>query len=429
MRTSALLFRIAGPSLLVSLFFLVSCAAAAVYLHQRQTATLRTLDEDLHGRRLIDALLKDLNELVEISLAGGDSDRVATLHDDIQRLLAESNQAVKRPEEARIVDRLAAGFDRYRESLRAEGGAAPARRGRGRLAILETDLRIAARELDARNAEEMGRSQAEMHRTASWMAWGLVAVGAAATAAGLFFGYGVARGLERDVLRAEEMAAVGRMAAGMAHELRNPLTAISMLIQLQREKAEEDGLPTEDLQVVEREIVRMEERLTAFIDFARPSRPNGRLIDPADVVAEKLALLQGRAAKQRVELNFRPPAEPVRVEADPEQIGRVLMNLAGNAMDAMPLGGRLDIALTRADDGFVDLTVDDTGPGIGPADPNRLFEPFHTSKEAGLGLGLAISRRIAQDHGGRLVASNRPEGGARFVLRLPAAKRVNAEAG
>jgi len=418
-RTSALLFRIAGPSLLVSLFFLVSCTAAAVYLSQRQSATLRALDEDLHGRRLIDDLMRDLNELVEISLAGGESDRVAMLHDDVRRLLDESNQAVRRPEEARIVDRLAAGFDRYRESIQADADPTRTTPSRGGLAILETDLRLAARELDARNAEEMGRSQAEMHRTAAWMVWGLVAVGAAATAAGLFFGYGVARGLERDVLRAEEMASVGRMAAGMSHELRNPLTAISMLIQLQREKAEEDGQPTEDIQVIEREILRMEERLNAFIDFARPSRPNGRWIDPADVVAEKLALLQGRAAKQRVELSFHPPASPIRVEADPEQIGRVLMNLGANAMDAMPRGGRLDITLSRADDGFVDLAVDDTGPGVGPGDPSRLFEPFQTSKEAGLGLGLAISKRIALNHGGKLVASNRPEGGARFVLRLP----------
>jgi len=424
-RTSALLFRIAGPSLLVSLFFLVSCTAAAVYLSQRQSATLRTLDEDLHGRRLIDGLMKDLNELIEISLAGGESERVADLHDDIRRLLDESNKAVKRPEEARIVDRLAAGFERYQESIQADDGSTGMAPGREGLAILETDLRIAARELDARNAEEMGRSWAEMHRTAAWMAWGLVAVGAAATAAGLFFGYGVARGLERDVLRAEEMASVGRMAAGMAHELRNPLTAISMLMQLQREKAEEDGLPTEDIQVIEREILRMEERLNAFIDFARPSRPNGRWIDPADLVTEKLALLQGRAAKQRVELSFHPSTAPIRVEADPEQIGRVLMNLALNALDAMPKGGRLDIRLNRDDDdGFIDLIVDDTGPGIGPSDPNRLFEPFQTSKEAGLGLGLAISRRIALDHGGKLVASNRPEGGARFVLRLPIDSRI-----
>lgn len=420
MRTSALLFRIAGPSLLVSLFFLVSCAAAAIYLSRLQAATLRALDEDLQGRKLIDELMRDLNELVEISLSGGESVRLPALHDDIRRLIDESTRSVKRPEQAQIVARLAAGFERYRRSIGY--GAGPP--GRERLTILETDLRGAARELDARNTEEMGRSRAEMHRAAAWMAWGLAAVGAAAAAAGLFFGYGVARGLERDVLRAEEMASVGRMAAGMAHELRNPLTAISMLIQLQREKAEEDGQPTEDIQVIEREILRMDERLNAFIDFARPSRPNGRRINPADLVAEKLALLQGRAAKQRVELSLHAPASPIQVEADPEQIGRVLMNLATNAMDAMPRGGRLDITLARADDGFVDLIVDDTGPGLGPGDPNRLFEPFQTSKEAGLGLGLAISKRIALNHGGKLIASNRPIEGARFVLRLPADSRI-----
>lgn len=424
MRTSALLFRIAGPSLLVSLFLFVSCAAAAVYLSRSQTAALRELDEDSRGRMLIDELTRDLNELVVISLSGGDSDRLAELHDDVRRLFDESEQAIKRPELAQIVARLAESFDRYQRSIQTNPDSPPAAPARDRLTILENDLRGAAREFDAQSVEDLVRSRAELQRTAAWMAWILAALGASAAIAGLLLGYGVAKGLERDVLRVEEMASFGRMAAGMAHELRNPLTSISMLIQLQREKAEEDGQPTEDIQVIDREIFRMEERLNAFIDFARPSRPNGRWINPADVVIEKLALLQGRAAKQRVELSFHPPASPIRVEADPQQLGRVLMNLATNAMDAMPRGGRLDITLARADDGFIDLIVDDTGPGLGPGDPSRLFEPFQTSKEAGLGLGLAISKRIALNHGGKLIASNRPVEGARFILRLPIDSRI-----
>ncbi|WP_240911101.1 sensor histidine kinase [Paludisphaera soli] len=429
MLTRRLLFRIAWPSLVASLLFLTSCAAAAVFLGMRQAATVRELEIDLDGRRIVDALLKDLSELIEIGLHGDGSEaggsRVAELNEDVRRLLAESDAAANRPAEVGIVDRLESGFRRYREAVEAGGDVASAGApGRAALAILETEVRQAARELDSEVAESTARSLAAMHRTASWTAWWLAGVGVLATIAGLFFGYSVATGLERAMIRAEELAAVGRMAAGMAHELRNPLTAISMLVQLQREKAEEEGLPAEDLQVIEREIVRMEERLNAFIDYARPPRPKWRTIDPVAVVVETLALLQGRAAKHRVEMRLVRPGSPITVQADAEQIGRVLMNLAMNALDAMPRGGRLTTALTTAPDGFVELTVDDTGPGVEPDALPRLFEPFFTSKDAGLGLGLAISERIARDHGGSLVASNRPEGGARFVLRLPGPSRI-----
>ena len=429
MLTRSFLLRIAWPSLAASLLFMTSCAAAAVYLGLKQDATLRSLEQDLQGRRIVDALLKDLGELIEIGLqgdgSGGGPARVAELNEDVRRLLAESDSAVNRPGEVDIVQRLGDGFRRYREAIASgEGGGSP---GRSALAILETDVRKAARELDTRIAEETALSMAAMHRTAEWAAWSLAGVGIVATAAGLFFGYSVATGLERAMIRAEELASLGQMAAGMAHELRNPLTAISMLVQLQREKAEEEGLPSEDLPIIEREIARMEERLNAFLDYARPSRPKWRRIDLGQVAAETLALVQGRAAKHHVQVLFVRPTTPVRVEADAEQIGRVLVNLAMNALDAMPRGGRLTVTISSAPDGFVELAVDDTGPGVDPKAFPRLFEPFFTSKDAGLGLGLPLSQRIAQDHGGRLVASNRPEGGARFVLRLPGPSRIVGE--
>ncbi|WP_337172946.1 ATP-binding protein [Paludisphaera sp.] len=422
MLTHRLLFRIAWPSLVASLLFLTSCAAAAVYLGLRQEATVRRLEEDLHGRRIVDDLLRHLAELIEIGLHGDDSGRGrdAALAESVPRLLAEFEATTgPDPDEVGMVHRLGAAFRRYREAERAGEGAAD----RAALAILETDVRQALRHLDARIAEETARSLAMMHRTASWTAWALAGVGIMATIAGLFFGYSVASGLERTMVRAEELSALGQMAAGMAHELRNPLTAISMLVQLQRERPEGEGLPPEDLAIIEREIARMEERLKAFIDFARPSRPKWRRIDLRDVATAAVVLIQGRAGKHRVEARFDPPPDPIWVEADAEQIGRALINLAMNAIDAMPRGGRLTVTTSRAADGFVEVAVDDTGPGVEPRALPRLFEPFFTSKEAGLGLGLSISERIARDHGGRLIAGNRPEGGARFVLRLPGPSR------
>src|SRR5215208_2067997 len=163
----------------------------------------------------------------------------------------------------------------------------------------------------------------------------------------------------------------------------------------------------------------MEDRLNVFIDFARPARPERRLVDLKAVVDETLALVGGRARKQRVTLKFEPPEPPVEVEADGEQLRQLLVNLALNALDVMPRGGILEIEIGRGADGQVEVVVLDTGPGIPPAHLPRLYEPFFTSKETGLGLGLVVSQRIARDHGGTLRATNRPQGGACFVLRLP----------
>jgi two-component system sensor histidine kinase HydH len=253
----------------------------------------------------------------------------------------------------------------------------------------------------------------------AWMTWGLAGVGTIGSLAGLLMGYGVARGLGRSVLRAEALAEVGQLAAGMAHELRNPLTAIKMLVQTNREEAEARGLPAEDLNVIEKEILRMEGRLNVFIDFARPPKPERRRVDLAAVVGETLALVGGRARKQRVTLKFDPPATPALVQADGEQVRQLLVNLALNALDVMPRGGVLEIELRPPTEHHSELAVLDTGPGIAPRHLPRLYEPFFTSKETGLGLGLVVSQRIARSHGGSLRATNRPQGGACFVLRLP----------
>jgi two-component system sensor histidine kinase HydH len=423
MLTRSLLFRIAGPTLFVSLLFLVSCTTAAVYLSQRQSASVRDLDESIRNRGIAGDLLKALDDLVLVYLHREGWDRVEDLHGQIRGLLSQAREAADSLEEARIVDRLEAGFGRYLRTWQAQAaspGGPPGDAGRKPLVILEMEVRQAARELERYNSAAIERSQVAIHRTAAWMAWGLLGVGVVAAAAGLLLGFGVARGLGRAVLRAEELAEVGQIAAGMAHELRNPLTAIKMLVQVNREDAGSHDLPAEDLHVIEQEIRRMEDRLNVFIDFARPPRPERRRIDLATVVGQTLALVGGRARKQRVALRFTPPASPVVVEVDGEQIRQLLVNLALNALDVMPRGGVLEIELRSPADGQVELAVLDTGPGIAPRHLPRLYEPFFTSKETGLGLGLAISQRIAQGHGGSLRARNRPQGGASFVLRLPA---------
>ena len=136
------------------------------------------------------------------------------------------------------------------------------------------------------------------------------------------------------------------------------------------------------------------------------------------MVREAVALCRGRLDQDGVRVDVRPSADPP-IPADPAQLRQVVVNLLLNAADAQPAGGTVAVSVTTAD-GWAELTVRDTGPGVAADMLPRLFEPFATGKETGTGLGLVVSRRIAEDHGGTLTGSNPPGGGACFVLRLPA---------
>lgn len=223
----------------------------------------------------------------------------------------------------------------------------------------------------------------------------------------------------RSMAAAEKVAVVARMATGLAHEMRNPLTSIKLLVQSNRETLETDNELREDLQIIEDELRRIERSLNTFLDFARPRKPDQRPLDLTGLVDRTFKLIEFRSAKQNVDLRLVAAERPVFVEGDWEQIQQLLLNLALNALDAMPHGGRLEVEIQRSVNSQVRLVVADTGPGITPQVKARLFQPFVTSKETGVGLGLVISRRIAKDHGGRLIYEGSEKGRTRFVLELP----------
>ncbi|WP_425613468.1 ATP-binding protein [Anatilimnocola sp. NA78] len=223
------------------------------------------------------------------------------------------------------------------------------------------------------------------------------------------------------LLRAEQMMAIGQVAAGVAHELRNPLTSIKGLIQVNLRELGSRGIPTDDLAIIEHEIRRMERTLQTFLDFARPPQPDRHRQELGPLVDRVLTLVAGRARKQQVELKFEQHEPTAQAEIDSDQIQQLLLNLVLNALDAMPEGGTLEIELSPPRDAHLEVYVRDTGAGIAPHILPKVFETFVSSKETGVGLGLPLSRRIAEEHGGALTAYNLPIEGACFLLRLPVA--------
>jgi two-component system sensor histidine kinase HydH len=221
-----------------------------------------------------------------------------------------------------------------------------------------------------------------------------------------------------DMLRAEQLAAVGQLAAGVAHEVRNPLTGMKLLVEAALRPGPRAGLTPEDLRVIHGEIVHLEETVQHFLAFARLPAPKRQVCDLRETVAGPLDLVRPRAQRQKVQVEVSAPSEPLPVDVDAGQIHQVLVNLLINALDVLPHGGRLVVTLDVTEEGCR-LSVRDTGPGIAPAMAGRLFTPFASTKPTGTGLGLSLARRIVEEHGGRIEGTNHPDGGACFTIVLP----------
>ncbi len=223
---------------------------------------------------------------------------------------------------------------------------------------------------------------------------------------------------ETEALRAQQMTTLAQLATGVAHEIRNPLTSIKMLIQVNRSKFASEGLPTDDLELVEQEIRRMERSVNSLLDYARPEQGEQKAFAIQSVIRKAVQLIDGRCGQQRVKLKIECDDSPIMLNGDASQVQQLLLNLVLNALDAMPDGGELTVRANASGE-RLELSVIDTGDGIREDMFDKLFVPFSTSKPTGVGLGLGICRRIASSHGGILTGQNRIEGGAEFRLCLP----------
>lgn len=228
----------------------------------------------------------------------------------------------------------------------------------------------------------------------------------------------------QEMLRAQQLAAVGQLAAGVAHEVRNPLTAIKMLVEVALRPEKPKPFTTENLRIIDREVRRLEKTVQGFLDFARPPVLQTTQVDLCELVHQAAELVAVRARQHRVELAVSLPERPLIRLLDRGQMSTVLVNLFLNALDAMPNGGTLGVELETGPSGEVSLTIADSGSGIPNEVFRKLFTPFVSSKPTGSGLGLSICKRVVEDHGGRIVAENLSGSGARFTVILPAASRL-----
>jgi signal transduction histidine kinase len=420
-------------------------------------------------------------------------DAVSPMRREINRWQAETERWAQTSEEMELTGRARDGCQRFFTELERDARRAPTEDVKPKVRALIENVLVREvldpthKYLDF-NEEEVEQAVAGSQGLADRLVMGLLLLGVCGSAAGLVAGFGIARGVsrtlvqlsvpvraaagqledvvgpvtfaaswdlhelegvlrqiaarigtvverlrqsEREALRAEQLAAVGQMAAGMAHELRNPLTSMKILVQAASAQSSAGpvgdgpaagaGLGGRDLAVLEEEITRLERLVQTFLHFARPPEPAKRRVELRELVEQTAGLVAGRAAACQGRVECVLPPEPVPVVVDPGQVRQVLLNLLINALEAAPAGGTVRVRVATGADRWVTLRVEDDGCGLPPALGPRIFAPFVSTKETGLGLGLSICKRIVEAHGGTIEAGNRPEGGAAFTVRLPLA--------
>ncbi len=242
------------------------------------------------------------------------------------------------------------------------------------------------------------------------------------------------RRIEAQLIRAGKLGALGEMTAGIAHEIKNPLHALKGTAEILRDAVPENVPERRMLELHIEEIDRLGRTADRFLSFARPIPADRRAVDPAPLIDRVVSLVATQAHKDGVKTAVATAgaADPPKVMGDPELLVQLLLNLALNGVQAMAPGGggTLTFSLGTERQGgkeHVRVRVSNTGPPIPEADLERIFDPFHTTKDGGSGLGLSICSRIADEHEGTLTVRNLPEGaGVEFSLLLPAAGGIDA---
>ncbi len=398
-------------------------------------------------------LLVELEQLTRKLSHLANSDDERQLADRVERGRRESIVALNRLEPDRMYSTVAAKLDSVAEEL------IPAR------------ILAPANAFIALNEEQILRSSAYVERISGQLITGLLLLGVTGAIAGVITGYVIARTIgqrllklslplrdvagqldqaggeimvsmdpqvddlegvlqrvadrvsevvkqlqqsQRDTLRAEQLAALGQLAAGLSHELRNPLMAI---ISILGDSDHAGDLDDRDIAVLREEALRLEGLVQSLLDYARPNTPHMRVVDLRDVLVGVVGSVSARATQRGVDLVIDRSLSSVAAVADQCHVRQIVMNFLLNAIDATPRDGTIEVGARMCGE-TVEVTISDEGDGI-PSDLGEMiFEPFVSKKETGIGLGLSVSRRLAELNGGILSASS-SERGAIFTLNLP----------
>jgi len=216
----------------------------------------------------------------------------------------------------------------------------------------------------------------------------------------------------------ERLAAAGQFAMGMAHEVKNPLSAIKTFAQYLPEKYADPAFREKFFRIVQAEIDRINTIVKELSDFAKPAPLQLQPVHLAELVEDTLALLSNQCLKQGVEVHTSFGENGIRIQADTSQLKQAILNVLLNSLEAMERGGRLEVA-TQLNSGTLTLRIADTGCGMRAEDQRHAWDPFFTTKERGMGLGLAIVKGVVERHGGRITLSSTQGKGAVVQLSLP----------
>jgi two-component system sensor histidine kinase HydH len=224
--------------------------------------------------------------------------------------------------------------------------------------------------------------------------------------------------LEEQLRRSERLAALGRLAAGIAHEIRNPLSSIKGFATILANRFKDEDRNGKIAEVMVQEVERLNRVVTELLDFARPTELAKQPHDAEELIRHSLRLIESDALRQNVKIEWAIHPDGLELEVDPDRFAQVLLNLYLNSLQAMEDGGTLRIEVSRQSDQAV-LKVADSGKGIDPENLAHVFDPYFTTKPRGVGLGLANVHKLVEAHGGDIEVESTPGRGTCFTIRLP----------
>ena len=231
------------------------------------------------------------------------------------------------------------------------------------------------------------------------------------------------RSLRREVARSQRLASVGRLAAGVAHEIRNPLSSIKGFATYFKERYPDRPQDQQTADIMIQEVDRLNRVVGQLLEFARPISIEPKEISLNALLSDAVRLIEDRAAEKNISVKTHIKTQIDTAWGDADRINQILLNLFLNAVDAMENGGELDVEISSGDKDEICIAVSDSGSGISPQHLSRVFDPYFTTKSTGTGLGLAIAHNIAEAMGGRINVESTPNRGTTFSVILPNSKQ------